>query len=408
MRLVAHEIFSDLRRDFDNAHDVPYELALEAVRAILFVRGCADGLSQEARAKITIPSFRVHTFFRSIEGMYAPAWRDAGVELLPGCEPRSAEVGRLTIEREVRGEFALPNNKRVALRIFELLYCECCGELLFGGMRARAQGPILTELLPFEPYLDGLPDSATSQRFEKLSYNDYAVFWPNSSAATLGDETSAGLGFWRSALLGRESGSVMRQQDGRGRSVPRESFVEGYLYERQTGNDKHRRSEKSSETHVPYACPKCRSDYSSRFKGRGRLSPIRNFRTGFAKTTQLLATELFDAQRTSNVHSKPKLVAFSDSRQDAAKAALDIESFHHQDLRRDLMVINLERHFASKPSFDVFAQALQDKEAELGIALESKDFVSASLLSNEAAELKRQLEEVNDPIRAPSRYRRRL
>ena len=45
-----------------------------------------------------------------------------------------------------------------------------------------------------------------------------------------------------------------------------------------------------------YECPACASDYSLRGKGY-RLSPLRSFRTGFAKTTQLLATELFDLLR---------------------------------------------------------------------------------------------------------------
>ena len=398
LRLLAYEIFDDLRREFSDAEEVPYSLALDAMRAILFVRGCADGLSSEARANVAAPSFRIHTFFRSIEGMYAPARRNAGVEPLPECEPRSAEVGRLTIEREVRGNFACPGDEPASLRIFELLYCECCGELFFGGMRAQAQYPILTELLPFEPHLDGLPDAAISQRFEALSYNQYAIFWPNRSDPTLHDGKNEGNGPWKPALLGQESGSIARPRDGRGRGGLREPFVEGYLYERSSGSEKHNRTDDSPETHVPYACPKCGSDYSRRFKGKGRLSPIRNFRTGFAKTTQLLATELFDAQRTSNVNSKPKLVAFSDSRQDAAKAALDIESFHHQDLRRDLMAINLERYFSSKPSSDELDITLQEKQIQVKEALEASDFEKVGALSSEANILKRRSEEAADPI----------
>src|SRR5690606_22546714 len=70
-----------------------------------------------------------------------------------------------------------------------------------------------------------------------------------------------------------------------------------------------------------------------------RLSPIRHFRTGFAKTTQLLASDLFHLLK---LHSRaPKLVSFSDSRQDAAKAALDVESRHHEDVRRDVLVNEL-------------------------------------------------------------------
>ena len=37
-----------------------------------------------------------------------------------------------------------------------------------------------------------------------------------------------------------------------------------------------------------------------------------------------------------------RLVSFSDSRQDAAKAAFDLESGHHDDVRREAVVISLE------------------------------------------------------------------
>jgi hypothetical protein len=58
-------------------------------------------------------------------------------------------------------------------------------------------------------------------------------------------------------------------------------------------------------------------DYSN--PNRKRQSPFRGFRTGFGKATQILSKELFDSlpegERTK------KLVAFSDSREDAAKLA---------------------------------------------------------------------------------------
>lgn len=90
----------------------------------------------------------------------------------------------------------------------------------------------------------------------------------------------------------------------------------------------------------------CGSDYYWR-NAPLRLSPIRNFRAGFAKTTQLLATELFDLLRLRQ--REPKLVAFSDSRQDAAKAALDIERRHHEDLRREVVVESLRAVAGARP-----------------------------------------------------------
>ena len=59
--------------------------ALQATRALLLVRGAGDTL-EHPMAPLS-PSFRIHTFFRSIEGLFAPVgdlcgvsaeWRSAG------------------------------------------------------------------------------------------------------------------------------------------------------------------------------------------------------------------------------------------------------------------------------------------------------------------------------------------
>ena len=82
-----------------------------------------------------------------------------------------------------------------------------------------------------------------------------------------------------------------------------------------------------------------------------RLSPLRSFRAGFAKTTQLLATELFDVLRPPG--GEAKLISFSDSRQEAARAALDVESGHHGDLRRDLLVSALREAAQADDALDL-------------------------------------------------------
>ena len=53
---------------------------------------------------------------------------------------------------------------------------------------------------------------------------------------------------------------------------------------------------------------------------------------------------------SSCTRTAPKLVSFSDSRQDAAKAALDVESRHHEDVRRDVLVNELRRAQSSLPT----------------------------------------------------------
>ena len=403
VRQMAWSLFRDLREGAGEAEDVPYEEALRAVRALLFVRGCGDGLGESLGGRVEAPSFRLHTFFRSIEGLYAPAWKGAGVEPVEGAPERRAEVGQLSIDREGRKEFGVPGEGPRSLRQLELLYCECCGELFFGGMRARASGGgagFLAELLPHEPQLDGLPDTAASQRFEELSYEQYAIFWPTNDHGVVprGETGSSDLGRWRPAMLEREMAVISRPAGGPFASQPPGNVMPGFLYERGKGPDKHGRRQGDGETHVPYACPKCGTDYYRRSRGMGRLSPVRNFRTGFAKTTQLLATELFDAQRTADPKGDAKLVSFADSRQDAARAALDVERNHHQDLRREVLIANLRRHAATKRSHGEVEGELAEAQADLREAAASApDVETLHSITERLGRLQAELQDLGEP-----------
>jgi hypothetical protein len=90
-----------------------------------------------------------------------------------------------------------------------------------------------------------------------------------------------------------------------------------------------------------------------------------------------LATELFDLLRLRQ--REPKLVAFSDSRQDAAKAALDIERRHHEDLRREVVVVSLRGVAAARPG----QAALQAERARLTQEIQERvaagDFTALAL-----------------------------
>lgn len=253
-------------------------------------------------------------------------------------------------------------------------------------------------MLPFEPQLDGLPDAAASQRFEELSSEQYAIFWPtDSETAHRGQDTPSNLGTWRSTSLEQETG-VVRKRDGRFGRGRSSNGLRGYLFERRDGQDRHKRWQSSSETHVPYACPACGTDYFWRRLGMGRLSPIRNFRAGFAKTTQLLATELFDAQRVANPTEDAKLVSFADSRQDAARAALDIERHHHQDLRRELLVANLHDFSSSRRRApDVVQRELDEAKVAVVTAGVSGDVVAVMREAQRVEVLEEELRESSEP-----------
>jgi DEAD/DEAH box helicase domain-containing protein len=322
----------------------------EAVRGLLAVRGMGDHYGEWfGGPKLQAPSFRIHTFFRSIEGLFGPADGQAGVpEDLRGP---GRPVGRLDVERDVRWERS-DSDALQSRRRLELLYCECCGDLFFSGRRSKkgdSKNPEFEnpELLPTDPDLDGLPDAASAQLFEELSYEDFVVFWPSGVRQPLsGVDDGQPNNTWKAATLDPETGQVRTLAPSQ---KPPASLVRGRLYRRPNGLDHpHKRQASSPGTAVPYVCPACGTDYSRRSK-EFRLSPIRSFRTGFAKTTQLLATELFDLLRLEQKNEEAKLVCFSDSRQDAARAALDIERRHHEDLRRQILVDRLREILARRP-----------------------------------------------------------
>ena len=282
----------------------------EALRGLTMLRGLGDHLSRIYSTSIVpqTPSFRLHGFMRSIEGLFAT----------PIKVEAEATFEGLTIERGTT--YALDTLGRPR-RMFELLYCEACGEAYVGGRRGPASGGPSTshELLPASPDLENMPELGTTSYYEDLSYEEFAVVWPSRKVATPGEEPEN----WDEALLDVRTGQVFSSAHG----SASESVLEVRSYRRGTT------SSRMPGSAAPTCCPACGTDYSRRTKGR--RSPVRSFRTGFGKSSQLVATEVFELLKASG--GAAKAVVFSDSRQDAARAALDIEGRHHQDLRRQLL-----------------------------------------------------------------------
>ncbi|MCX6624892.1 MAG: helicase-related protein, partial [Acidobacteria bacterium] len=97
-----------------------------------------------------------------------------------------------------------------------------------------------------------------------------------------------------------------------------------------------------------------------------KKSPIRTFRTGFTKVSQTFAKELFHALPTAGPgEDDRKLIVFSDSREDAAKIANDIERYHFDDMMRDALYTELRVAVLGKSEF---ASALLQQQAESPLA----------------------------------------
>lgn len=348
-----------------------------AVRGLMALRAIpdmpADVVSPDVKPRRSatdgLPSFRMHGFVRNIEGMFCSLTLDGAGKLVWGTP---------SIER---GEDYDTKHSDGRVRLFEMLYCEACGELYVGGKRGEVNDKV--SLLPSPQELEKLPEEASSLRFEDASFDEFALFWPKTSDPQA-EQPDRAKYQWIPAFLDPETGVVgPRSGDG---------WVPGHLLHRPDGEDAHGRERTHDGTAVPYCCAKCGTDYSWRFRIKnsqrreGRLSPIRSFRTGFGKTSQLLATELTAALKVQG--GDGKLVAFSDSREDAAKLALDVEVQHQTDLRREILIAAAKRIASERVFSDEMAAELELVRNQLVAALGSDD-IDTNELSARHEELKR-------------------
>jgi Lhr-like helicase len=304
--------------------------AHKAARGLLLARGLCG-------TETSLPSFRMHWFFRNIEGLWACTYPACG------CAPDEASPGRtagqLFMEARIRCENTIGPH-----RVLELLYCEQCGTTFFGGSRMEVPHGGGWELLTTDPDIEGIPDRQAARLVERRTYVEFAVFWPSGSAhlnldaqewnqPTL-DGNRVG-GRWAQAALEATSGRVVL---GHGDiAYPQGTWIPGYIFliTANTNLDK--------VSALPASCPQCAADYSRR---KFRRSPVRGFRTGFSKVTQILSKELFYFLPEGDSR---KLVIFSDSREEAAGLANGVERSHFQDLVREAMYDELRKVAVAEP-----------------------------------------------------------
>ena len=293
----------------------PVASAAAAARGLLYARAATEG-SSRAEA---LPSFRLHWFFRNIEGLWACTCANC-----PGsARADSRTAGKLFLDSRI-----LCDSYEERHRVLELLYCEQCGTTLFGGSRmALADGGGL-EMLTADPDIEGVPDRQAARFVERRRFPEFAIFWPSG-----GKPLHQDAGHWRQpavvpdrATEGRWVPASLDPLSGRVQLGPPEagtSRANGYLFALGAGAQ-------DTIPALPAACPACGENYARR---RFRKSPIRGFRTGFSKLTQLLSKELFYLLPDDG----RKLVLFSDSREEAASLANGVERSHYLDLVREAL-----------------------------------------------------------------------
>ena len=255
---------------------------------------------------------RAHLFFRSVQGMWACT--------NPQCTATNGRQSATPVGKLYHQPML---SCACGARVLELLVCECCGEVLFGGYRREVKD-IQGRLLPGEWFLSpDHPDLETAPEMSFLdrSYNNYAVFWPSPDGAQPARrdwDQDRVRRFWQEARLDAREARVSLGGGNGGR---------GFLYHVQNPAP-------IADQAYPAICPRCEED-----RRRRRLdTPIRPMRTGFQRVAQVLSdTLLREMQQASR-----KLVVFSDSRQDAAKLSAGMRFAHYRDAVRQALTAALE------------------------------------------------------------------
>jgi len=304
----------------------------EAVRGILAARGLLDQSEEESQ----LPKMRVHWLFKNMEGMWACT--------SPGCQCENDDrpSGRLFMEG---GRALCGREDGEQHRVLEMLYCEQCGTVLYGGQKSSNSQLRGVELLPTDPDIEEIPDRKTAEFVEREKYSDYAVFWPFGEslnpdstdwkqpfpspepAPWKGGDTKDAR--WMRAYMNTLTGRVTCEEPSPDLQ-PEGPVVQGWLFT-VSGLSQDEGQEMGA---LPSVCPSCGENQR---QGKNRRSPVRGFRTGFSKVSQILSKELFYQLDEDD----RKLVVFSDSREDAASIANRMERNHYNDLIRDAVAREL-------------------------------------------------------------------
>ncbi|MFP1798968.1 DEAD/DEAH box helicase [Lonsdalea quercina] len=332
-----------------------------ALRGLMLTRALPEsGINCEKPANVT-PAFRVHTFVRNIEGFFA--------SVSPG--EKKAKFADFCLERGLSHAPSAPGEER-GRRLFEMLYCEACGDLLLGGQKGQNGGNTI-ELLPSATNLENLPERPGAEYYDDMTLDEFAVFWP----VDIADKTPAGCekgwDVWDKAALNPVTGIVTVGQE---ISPTNTDAVRGYLYFQKTIPAKKGEPTKKASAQ-PFCCPNCGIDYSCRPASNRSRTPIRAFRTGVTKSSQLVATELFELLHA--IGTEAKSIVFSDSRQDAASMALEIERLHLRDLRREILVAAAREMIREAESKYVSEDSIEEKKIK---ALTDKNYAEYERLHN--------------------------
>lgn len=301
------------RQIFGNLNDTDLK---QSIKGLLIIRGLFDKYKDHLTEKCNLPRFRLHFFIRNIEGLWGTLKNNPDLSSSLEANP----INDLFNESHLSNR----NNERV----FELLYCENCGTIMIGGTKilghSDTNNTFCDEIITTPPDIEGIPEKSQTAMVENRKDTDYAVFWPKALNSL---RTQGEVGNFQKRFIGINNGRLYFNSQN--------DTIEGLYY---NPNDGQNLSDEKGSA-LPPICPNCSADYSNR---RSRKSPIRGFRTGFGKTNQVLAKELFKSL-PAKAKKPRKLVAFSDSREESASFANDIEKENYNEIIKELLISEREQ-----------------------------------------------------------------
>jgi len=312
---------------------VPLQRARDAVDGLL--TALSHARSDQGMAPLPM---RVHLMLRNLQGLWVctnAACSQAPIRSNPCPAGMLHYLPTLTCQCKSR--------------VLEMLYCEGCGEMFFGGYRRETSNPNEWYLSPDHPDLEAAPDLASFDR----DYDRYAVFWSApgkqlpSTAKWDQDKISRR---WSIASFDPTDGMVgLGGQTGGG-------SVRGFLYFVPSVHGANPPVPPLGREAYPSICPRCDEDWRRRTVIK---SPIRTQRTGFQKVAQVLSDALLRDMSQPPIATGRKLVVFSDSRQDAAKLSAGMRFSHYRDALRQVLVAALGQQAAGPQAFAAQCQGQQ-------------------------------------------------
>jgi len=379
---LAHRLVNACRTDDDRI--VPTDAGEVAARlfpnrdethARLALTGALSALAWTRAQPV-----RAHYFVNVDTGWWActdPACSAVDPQYAYGGRP----VGKLYPQPRIRCE--------CGSRCLDLYACQTCGDVLLGGYAADNPGGG-TFLLPELPDLESAPDRSLPQRL----YGTYQVFWPTASdPARLPLRAS-----WQALdVTFGFSPAVLQSGAGLVRAPMPGEQGSGYLYT-MTARQPSRRTMLPRIPAIPTRCPNCNDRWEIAHVPFGRTnalpltsrrrmsSPIRSLRVSAERVSQVIGEAML--HRLYADASEHRLIAFSDSRQDAARLAGGLDAAHYRDTVRQLVVQQLQLGAAHVSRFQLLEEYLGDPQANQHLAADVRDLRAQSQLARDVIELR--------------------